>query len=461
MINYDIIIIGAGPGGYVAAIRAAQLKKKVCLIEKEWVGGTCLNIGCIPTKALIASAEVFAHTKKASDFGVEISGEIAFSLEKMMQRKNAIVSRTVKGVEYLLKAYEIDVKRERGELVSPGKIKLDSTSITAKNIVIATGSKPRIIRGIEPDGKLILTSRDALDIDEIPQNFLVVGAGVIGIEMATLFNLLGSKVTIVEMFDSILPTLCAEKLSKYIKSQLLKKGVQILTATTVEKINRKETSLFIKFSNGEEGEFDRMLVAVGRSALIDGINIEKIGIEEENGFIKTDKMMRTNINGLYAIGDVVGGMLLAHKASSEGIVAAQNISGIETKMKYHAVPNCIFSSPRAAIVGVTEKMAQEKDLNIRIGEYQYVGNARAHAIGEKEGYARVITDEKGKILGGEIVGAHADTMISEVAMACELGLHVRDIEKVIHPHPTLSEIVMEAFHDANKKAIHKPPRSGK
>ncbi|TES93375.1 MAG: dihydrolipoyl dehydrogenase [Candidatus Cloacimonadota bacterium] len=459
MKDYDIVIIGSGPGGYVAAIKAAQLKKRVCLIEKEWVGGTCLNIGCIPTKALLASAEMYAHTKKAAEFGVEIKGEVSYSLDKIMERKRTIVSRCVKGVEFLLKSNNIDVKRGRGELVSQDEVKVKDETITADSIIIATGSKPKIIKGLEPDGKLVLSSKDALEINEIPENFLVVGAGVIGIEMATFFNSLGVKVTIVEMLDAILPTLESEKLSKALNSLLMKRGIEVQTSTKVSKIEKKENSLSVTFSNGEEREFEKMLVAVGRVASFDGIDIEKIGIEMNSGFIKTDKRMKTNIDKIYAIGDVRGGMLLAHKASREGVVAVLNASGIETDMNYHAVPSCIFSSPPAALVGMTEKVAKERGIKISIGEYQYIGNARAHTIGEKEGYVRIITDENGTVIGGEIVGAQADTMISEIAMACEHRMNVRDVEKVIHPHPTLSEILMEAFDDAGGKAIHKPPRS--
>ncbi|MCK4584523.1 FAD-dependent oxidoreductase, partial [candidate division WOR-3 bacterium] len=321
MKDYEIVIIGSGPGGYVAAIRAAQLKKKVCLIEKEWVGGTCLNIGCIPTKALIASAEIYSLTKRSKEFGVEIMGEINYSLDKMMQRKKAIVSRSVRGVEFLLKSYNIDVKRERGELISPGEVKIGDETITAENIIIATGSEPKIIKGLETDEELLLTSKDALETKEIPENFLVVGAGVIGIEMATFFNSLGTKVTIVEMLDSILPTLESEKLSRTLESQLKKRGITILTSTTVDNVKKRENSCSVTFSNGEEKEFEKMLVVVGRCASLDGIDIEKIGIEMDSGFIRTDKRMKTNLNGIYAIGDVRGGMLLAHKASKEGVVA--------------------------------------------------------------------------------------------------------------------------------------------
>jgi len=457
MKDYDISIIGSGPGGYVAAIKAAQLKKRVCLIEKEWIGGTCLNIGCIPTKALIASAEVYAHIKRAGEFGIDVNGDISYSLNKIMQRKEGIVKRVVKGVEFLLKSYNIDVEKGRGELISPGEVQVGDKTISAESIIIATGSKPKAIKGLEPDGELILTSKDALEINEIPGSLLVVGAGVIGIELATFFNSFGTKVTVVEMLDSILPTLESEKLSKTLTSQMKKSGIEIQTSITVNEVERKNNSLNVKFSNGEEKEFEKILVAAGRIASLDGINTERIGIKMDNGFIKTDEMMRTNLNGVYAIGDVRGGMLLAHKTSREGIVAVLNASGMETKMNYHAVPSCIFSSPPAALVGMTEKMARDRGVRIKTGEYQYIGNARAHTLGEKEGYVRIITDENGLVIGGEIVGAQADAMISEITVACEHRMNIKDIEMVIHPHPTLSEILMEAFEDAGGKAIHKPP----
>ncbi|MCK4235334.1 dihydrolipoyl dehydrogenase [candidate division WOR-3 bacterium] len=459
MKDYDIVIIGGGPGGYVAAIRAAQLKKRVCLIEKEWIGGTCLNVGCIPTKSLLASAEIYDFTKRVNEFGVEVAGRVNYSLEKIMKRKNKIVLRCVKGVEFLLKSYNVDVKRERGELVSQCEVKVGNETITTNNIIIATGSETKIIKGMEPDGELILTSRDAIEIKEIPENLLVVGAGVIGIEMATFFNLLGVKVTIVEMLDSVLPTLESEKLSKTMESQLKKQGMEVRTQTMVKNIEKRENGVNITFASGEEQEFEKMLVAVGRCACFDGISTDKIGIEVDSGFIKTDERMKTNINGIYSIGDVTGGMLLAHKASREGIIAVENISGINNEIEYHAVPSCIFSYPPVALVGMTEKMAKEKGLNIRIGEYQYIGNARAHSLGKNIGYARVIADADGTVIGGEIVGAEADIMINEITMACEYRMKIKDIEKVIHPHPTLSEIVMEAFHDAGGKSIHKPPRT--
>lgn len=458
MKNYDIIIIGAGPGGYVAAIRAAQLKKKVCLIEEQWLGGTCLNIGCIPTKALIASAEMYAKTKKAGEFGIEIKGEIGYSFDYIMQRKKRIVSRCVKGVEFLLKKYNVDVRMGEGELLSPSEVKIKNEIITGQNIIIATGSKPKIIKGLEPDGKLILTSKDALEIKDLPKHLLVVGAGVIGIEMATFFNLLGTKVTIVEMLDDVLPTVGAEGLSRALASQLKKKGIEILTSTTVNRVEKMAHSLDIKFSNEETKQFDRMLVAVGRKANLVGIDVERLNVEMDRGFIKTDSGMRTSVNRLYAIGDVVGGMLLAHKASREGIVAVENASGIGSKMNYDAIPSCIFSSPPVALIGMTEEEAKREDIKVRTGEYQYIGNSRAQTLGEKEGYVKIITDEEGIIIGGEILGAQADTMISEIAMACEQKMNIKDCEKIIHPHPTLSEIVMEAFHDVEGIAIHKPPR---
>lgn len=458
MPNYDIAIIGSGPGGYVAAIRAAQLDKKVCLIEKEWVGGTCLNIGCIPTKALISSAEILDLTRRSREFGVDIAGEVTYSLERIMQRKKAVVTRCVKGVEYLLKAYEIEVRWGRGELTSPKEIKVNDGTVTADNVIIATGSEPKIIKGMEPDGDLILTSRDALEFSTIPERFLVVGGGVIGIEMATLYNLLGAKVTVVEMLDSILPTLFSDKMSTTLAGIFKKRGMRLLTATTVQKMEKTKGSVRVSFSNGEEDEYDKVLVSVGRCAHFDGIDAKELGIELENHFIKTDAGMRTNIDNLYAIGDVCGGMLLAHKASREGVVAAEQIAGHDTQMTYHAVPSCIFSHPPAAIVGITESMAKEQGIEIRIGEYNYAGNARAHALGEREGCARIIADKDGTVIGGEIVGGHADSMISQIGMACELRLNLKDMEQVIYPHPTMAEIVMEAMHDALGNAIHKPKK---
>jgi dihydrolipoamide dehydrogenase len=457
MKKYDIIIIGGGPGGYVAAIRASQLGKKVCLIEKEWVGGTCLNIGCIPTKALIASAEEYNRIGRASEFGVDVSGEVSYSLQRMMGRKKKVVSRSVKGVEFLLKRYGVDVRMSRGELVALGEVKINNETLTAENIIIATGSQPRVLKGMEPDGEMLLTSRDALEIDHIPENLLIIGAGVIGIEMASFFDALGVDVTVVEMLDSILPTLYSDKMSKTVAASLEKRGLNILTSTTVNEIEKKEGMSQVSFSNGEESKFDRILVAVGRAASFDGIDIEELGIEMDGGFIKTDKRMKTNRDGIYAIGDVTGGALLAHKASREGTVAALNIAGEDIEMNYSAIPSCIFSTPPAAIVGITEKIASKEGKKIRIGEYNYIGNPRAHTLGEKEGYVRIITDERGVVLGGEIVGVQADTMISEIALACELRLNVNDIERVIRPHPTLSEMITEAFDDTRGKAVHKPP----
>lgn len=457
MKDYDIIIIGGGPGGYVAAIRASQLGKKVCVVEKEWVGGTCLNIGCIPTKALIASAEEYVRIRNASKFGIDISGEVNYSLQRMMERKKKVVSRSVRGVEFLLKRYGVDVKMSRGELISPGEVKVEGETITSENVIIATGSKPKILKGMEPDGEGILTSREALEIDHIPHNLLIIGAGVIGVEMASFFNALGTEVTVVEMLDSILPTLNADKVSKTIAGSLKKRGLNILTSVKVNEIEKKDKMLQVSFSNGEESEFAKILVAVGRTASFDGIDVEKLGIEMDGDFIKTDNRMKTNIEGIYAIGDVTGGALLAHKASREGIIAVSNIAGEDIEMNYNAIPSCVFSTPPAAMVGITEKMASRDGKKIRIGEYNYIGNSRANTLGEKEGYVRVITDEGGIVVGGEIVGVQADTMISEIAMACELQLNVEDIERVIHPHPTLSEMVMETFEDAQGKAIHKPP----
>ena len=458
MEKYEIVIIGSGPGGYVAAIRAAQLKKKVCVVEKGSIGGVCLNIGCVPTKTLIASAEVYAEAKKASEFGVDIKGKIEYSLADIMERKKKVVLRTVKGVEFLLRKNGVDVKRGTAQVISPEKVLVNDEVISAEHIIIATGSKPKIIKGLEPDGKLILTSKEALEIDEMPESLLIVGAGVIGVEMATFFNLLDSNVTIVEMLDTILPGIGSKKMASALRAQLNKRGVEILTSTTVVNIEKGDRSVDVRFSNDDRKSFDKILVAIGRAVNLDGINVDELGIELDKGFIRTNERMMTSIDGVYAIGDVRGGMLLAHKASREGVVAVENVAGENSIMNYDAVPSCIFSSPPAAIVGLTEEMAIERGVRIKVGEYQYIGNSRALSLGEKEGYVKIIADDAGRVLGGEIVGAGADSMISEITMACEYQMNIKELDRLIHPHPTLSEIVMEAFHDANGKSIHKPPR---
>jgi len=459
-----LAILGAGPGGYVAAIRAAQLGAQVTIIEQDEVGGTCLNWGCIPTKTLKASADALATVKGLGDYGIELHGNIVPDLSRMIDRKNKVVSTLVKGIKGLFTSWGIVVKNGRGTLQAPGEISVvlkdGSTEIvTADSIIIATGSRPSDIPTLPFDGKHVISSTEALEIRDIPGSLLVVGAGVIGCEFACIFRELGSEVTIVEALPHAVATEDGE-ISLILEKELKKKKIKLITGKTVEKIGIQEDGVHALLSDGKEVVAEKVLVSIGRTLNTDGIGIEKLGIlTGTRGEILVNERMQTNVTGVYAIGDVTGRMLLAHKASAEGIVAAKNIMGIPCSMDYQVIPAAIFTSPEIASVGLREEQAEDQGITFRKGLFPFRALGKAHAMGEITGIVKILSDAStDRIIGAHIIGTHAADLIHEAAVAMKAGLKARDLAEMIHAHPTLSEALMEAAEDVNGEAIHLPKK---
>lgn len=464
--QYDIVIIGGGPGGYVAAIRAAQLGAKVVLVEKDRVGGTCLNRGCIPTKALVRSVETLQLVEEAPAFGVIVE-EPAFDFARIMARKDEIVTRLVGGVEGLLKAHEVEVVSGVATVPRPGLVLVKPASddpspasnfqhLTSKNIIIATGSVPaRLpIAGLDAPG--VLTSADVLELKEAPDSLAVIGGGVIGLEFAAIFHALGTRVTVLEMLPTLLPTVDGELAHRH-KSYLQREGVEVHLRARVEEIRPKRDGLAVKVADsGQEVEAEKVLVATGRVPYTEGLGLEELGVKRERGAIVVDERMATNLPGVYAIGDVTGGIMLAHLASRQGEVAAENILGHPVAMDYHAVPNCVFTLPEIAGVGLTEEEAKEEGLDYQVARFPFSASGRALTIGETTGLVKLICErESGKVLGMHIMGPHASDLIAEGTLAIQMGATAKNIAQTIHAHPTLPEAIMEAAKAAAfGQAIH-------
>lgn len=455
-----LTIIGAGPGGYVAAIKAAQSGASVTVIEDTDVGGTCLNRGCIPTKALVASSEMLAKARESDKFGIEISGGIKPNFSKIIERKNRIVSTQVKGIRGLFKSWGVVLKEGRGSLVSANEVEItlkdgSTGKFDSDRIIIATGSRPARIPGFPFDGENIITSDEALELTEIPQSLLIIGAGVIGCEFACIYRELGSEVTMVEMLPRAVATEDQE-VSSLLEKEFRKKKIRLHTGVKVEKVEKKDDGVHVFLSDGKELIAEKVLVSIGRSLNSDNIGLEKAGVSRgARGEITVNEKMETNIPGIYAIGDVTGGMMLAHIASKQGIIAAQNAVGMNDVMDYSVVPAAIFTSPEIASVGLREHQAEEKGLKFRTGRFPFRALGKAHAIGEIAGFIKIISEESSdKILGVHIIGPHASDLIHEAAVALKAGLTARDIAGTIHAHPTLSEGVMESAEDVHGEAIH-------
>jgi dihydrolipoamide dehydrogenase len=463
----QIAVLGAGPGGYVAAIKAAQLGASVTVIEDTEVGGTCLNRGCIPTKALVASAEALNKAKNIQDFGLELNGDVIPNIQKIMERKNKIVSIQVKGIRRLFKSWGIKILDGRGFIVSPKKIRVtlkDSSvdEIETDRIIIATGSRPAQIPIFPFDGEKILSSDDALNLNKIPKSLLIIGAGVIGCEFAFIYKEFGSEVTMVEMMLRAVSTE-EEEVSTILERELKKKKIRLIVNIKVEKIEIKTDSVLAFLSDGKTIEAEKVLVSIGRAMNSKNIGLENIGVKTgQKGEIIVNNKMETNVDGVYAVGDVTGGVMLAHVASKEGIISAENALGGNAVISYNVVPAAIFTSPEIASVGLGEKQALEKGYKIKIGRFYFRALGKAHAMGEIAGLVKIIADEQNdRILGTHIVGPHASDLIHEATLAIEKGLTAKDIAHTIHAHPTLSESIMEAAEDVHDSAIHIPKISTK
>ncbi|MCD5390261.1 dihydrolipoyl dehydrogenase [candidate division NPL-UPA2 bacterium] len=459
-----IVVIGAGPGGYVAAIRAAQLGSEVMVIEKSELGGTCLNVGCIPTKALLASAELLSTINNASKFGITV-GEVSPKLPEMMARKEKIVAGLRKGIEYLFKSRKIALLKGVGKILEPGKVEVvkgdgSKDEVSADRIIIATGSGPARPKIFPFDGEKVITSDEALSLKEVPESLLIVGAGAIGVEFACIFASLGTKVTVVEMLAQSIPTEDSE-IARELEKSLKRRGIKIYTGTKIEKVEATGSAgtpklkVESRLSSGEKIEVEKVLVAVGRKLNSEGL--EEIGLRLDGGRVMANEKMETNIPNIYAIGDVAGGLLLAHKASAEGIVAAENASGHNSAMDYRVVPTCIFTSPEVASVGLTEKKAEEAGHKLKVGKFPFRALGKAHAIGEVDGLIKIIADASSdEILGVHIVGPHATDLIAEAALAMKTEVTAEELGSTIHAHPTLAEGLMEAAHAVHAVAIHSP-----
>jgi dihydrolipoamide dehydrogenase len=459
-----LTIIGAGPGGYVAALKAAQLGAQVTVIEDTEVGGTCLNRGCIPTKAMVASAEALHKARNLSEFGIDVQGEIIPNISKIIERKNKIVSTQVKGIRSLFKSWGINLIEGRGIILTPEKVEIQKKDNTIEvlqtdKIIIATGSRPAQIPLFPFDGKHILSSDDALNIRSIPKSLIIVGAGVIGCEFAFIFKELGTDITMVEMMPRAVSTEDPE-ISEILEKQLKKKKIKLLTNAKVESVKGDHDGMHLYLSDGKELIAEKILVSVGRALNTENIGLEALGIKKgaRNEIIVNEKM-ETNIDGIYAIGDVTGGILLAHTASKQGIVAASNACGLEKKYDPSVVPAAIFTSPEIGSVGLREHQAKEKGINIKTGHFQFRALGKAHAMGEISGMIKIIADANtDRVLGVHIIGAHASDLVHEGALAIKTGLTVKELADMIHAHPTLAEGIMEAAEDVHGEAIHAPKK---
>lgn len=464
---YDVIVIGSGPGGYPAAIRASQLGLKVAIIEKESLGGVCLNWGCIPTKALLKSAQVYEYMKHSTSYGINATG-VQHDFGAVIKRSRGVADKMSKGVQFLMKKNKIDVIMGYGKIAGKGKVEVTAADgktqiVEGKYIIIATGARSRQLPAMPIDGKKIIGYRDAMVLPEQPKSMIVVGSGAIGVEFADFYNSMGTKVTIVEFMPRIVPVE-DEDVSKELEKQFKKKGIDIMTQSEVTAVDTSGAGVKakIKTPNGEVTlEADILLSAVGITANIENIGLEQMGIKTEKGKIVVDKYQQTNVPGIYAIGDVAPGQALAHVASKEGINAAEHIAYLEKKfhhlpegIDYNNIPGCTYCTPEVASVGYTEKAAKEAGYEIKVGKFPFMASGKASAAGSTEGFVKVIFDAKyGEFLGAHMIGSNVTEMIAEVVVARKLETTAHEILNAVHPHPTMSEAVKEATAAAYGEAI--------
>jgi dihydrolipoyl dehydrogenase len=462
--NFDVIIFGSGPGGYVCAIRAAQLGFKTAIVERDYLGGICLNWGCIPTKALLRSAEIFHYLQHAKDYGLS-AGEVTYDPTAVVKRSRAVSKRLNDGVGFLMKKNKVSVIWGEATIDAPNKITVKASKSEApkgalgpgvyqsKNIIIATGARPRILPGIEPDKKLIWTYFEAMVPDRMPRSLLVIGSGAIGIEFASFYRTLGAEVTVVEILPQILPAEDAE-IAAFARRSFEKQGIKIFTGAKVIKIDKKGDNVTATVDDGKGGTqaltVDRVISAVGVIGNVESLGLEKLGVKTDRGFIVTDGACKTNVPGIYAIGDVAGPPLLAHKAEHEGIICVEAIKGLNPHpMDKKLIPGCTYCSPQIASVGLTEQSARERKLDIRVGRFPFIGNGKAIALGEDQGLVKVIFDKKaGQLLGAHMVGAEVTELIQGYVIAMNLETTEEELMHTVFPHPTLSEMMGEAVRDA-------------
>ncbi len=462
--KFKAVVIGGGPGGYVCAIRLAQLGiKTACIESRGSLGGTCLNVGCIPSKSLLNLSEEFNKVKNLSNKGIEV-GEVKLNLSKMMKSKDKAVTILTKGVEFLLKKNKVTYFKGTGSFKSKNEIlikddKNKETLINADKIIIATGSLPVSLPGVEIDEKIIVSSTGALNLIQVPKKMVIVGGGYIGLEMGSVWSRLGTEIHVVEFLDHITPGMDKEISNEFMKI-LKKQKINFHMQNKVEKIQKTKSGAVVhtKDKNGNQNQFecDIVLISVGRKPNTNGLNLEKIGIElDDKKRVKTNKNFQTNLDNVYAIGDVIVGPMLAHKAEDEGIAVAENIAGQAGHVNYDTIPGVIYTTPEVASIGKTEEQLKNDNVKYKIGKFSFMANSRAKAIDDAEGFVKILADEKtDKVLGAHLIGPHAGELIAEIGIAMEFGASSEDIARTCHAHPTFSEAVKEAALSVDKRAIH-------
>ena len=467
--SFDVIIIGSGPGGYVAAIRAAQLGFKTAIIEKAYLGGICLNWGCIPTKALLRSAEIYHYMQHAGEYGLSAE-KVSYDPKAVVQRSRGISKRLNDGVGFLMKKNKVQVIWGNAAIDAPGKITVTKSdaeapkgaqgegAYTAKHIILATGARPRVLPGLEPDKKLVWTYFEAMVPDKMPKSLLVVGSGAIGIEFASFFHTMGAEVTVVEVLPQILPVEDAE-IAGLARKRFEKQGIKILTSTKVTKLEKKSDRVIATIDDGKNQqtvEFDRVISAVGVVGNIESLGLEKLGVKTERGCVVIDGFGKTSVPGIYAIGDVAGPPMLAHKAEHEGVVCIEAIKGLHPHpTDKNLIPGCTYCNPQIASVGLTEAKAKEGGREIRVGRFPFVGNGKAIALGEDQGLVKVIFDKKtGQLLGAHMIGAEVTELIQGYVVAMNLETTEEELMHTVFPHPTLSEMMKEAVLDAYGRVLN-------
>jgi dihydrolipoamide dehydrogenase len=468
--SFDVIIIGSGPGGYVTAIRAAQLGFKVAVVERDYLGGICTNWGCIPTKALLRSADVYHLMKHAKDFGLN-AASVSFDAGAVVQRSRGVAKRLADGIAFLFRKNKVQVIWGEAAIDAPGKVTVKASkaeapkgalgagSYQAEHIIIASGARPRVLPGLEPDKKLVWTYFEAMAPDKMPKTLLVIGSGAIGIEFASFYRTLGSEVTVVEVLPQILPAEDAE-IAAFARKAFEKQGIKILTGAKVTKLDKKADSVTATIDDGKSGTqtvtVDRVISAVGVVGNVEGLGLEKLGVKADRGTITIDNLSRTNVPGIYAIGDVAGPPMLAHKAEHEGVICIEAIKGLHPHpMDKRLIPGCTYCSPQVASVGLTEQAAKEQKLDVRVGRFPFVGNGKAIALGEDQGLTKVIFDKKtGALLGAHMVGAEVTELIQGYVVAMNLETTEEELMHTVFPHPTISETMKEAVLDAYGRVLN-------
>ncbi|MBS1271835.1 MAG: Dihydrolipoyl dehydrogenase [Candidatus Marinimicrobia bacterium] len=461
--SVDVAVLGGGPGGYVAAIRAAQLGHSVAVVEREDLGGICVKWGCIPTKALLRSAELYETFQNAEEYGLTVK-EVGYDFKKVIQRSRRVSKKQIKGVENLFKKNNIEYIKGSGKFTDAHTLEVDLTegdekaTVEAEHIIVATGARPGQIPGVEIDGEKVISSKEAMNLDEQPESLIVMGAGAIGVEFAYFYNAFGTEVTVVEMMDSLVPVE-DEEISNELGKAFKKAGIDVKISTKVESVKTTKNGVEVTVSkDGEEETLkaDKALMAMGVQGNVENIGLKDLGVEIEKGHIVADEYYKTNVDGVYAIGDVIGPPWLAHVASKEGVICVEGFSGKNpVTLDYDLIPGCTYCQPQIASIGLTEQEAKDQGYDVKVGKYQFRPNGKAVASGETEGFVKMVIDNKyGEILGTHIIGAEATELIAEVGVAKSLEATWKELHNTVHAHPTLSEVIEEATGAAFDEAIH-------